>query len=330
MTIRAVGRYLRKYRTGCIAVAALAGGAVAGPAFGETAAPAATEAAPAATEAAKATEAMKARQDEAIKALASDPRFKGLTEQQRRDRVQFVAGNVLFALVHEVGHMLISEMALPVLGREEDAADAFATISGLKMATSFSDRVLIESAHGWFLSDRRNHKEGLKMVFYDEHGLDKQRAYNIVCLMVGSNPEKFQQLAEMTKLPEDRQGTCQGDFSNASWSWEKALEPHVRKADEPKTKIEVAYADGGKQFDLIARGFQNLKMLEVVADYLSDRFVWRRPVGLEMAVCKEPSARWNLSIHKIIVCYELAADFAQLYRDYGETKPKSAARHRSR
>ena len=47
----------------------------------------------------------------------------------------------------------ISEMALPVLGREEDAADAFAIVTGLKLGSAFSDRVLTESARGWFLSE---------------------------------------------------------------------------------------------------------------------------------------------------------------------------------
>jgi len=255
------------------------------------------------------------RLDEAVRMMANEPRFKGLTEQERRDRIEFVAGNVLFAMVHEVGHMLIAEMGLPVLGREEDAADAFATLTGLRMGDSFSDRVLTQSARGWFLSDRRNSKEKVKMVFYDEHGLDRQRAYNIVCLMVGSDPEKFERLAEMTKLPPERRGTCQGDYSNASWSWEQALKPHLRAEGQPKTEIAVTYHDS-KQYDLFARGFRKLEMLEQVANHLSDRYVWRRPIAFEMADCGEPAAHWDLSTQKITVCYELAVDFGRLYQGY--------------
>jgi hypothetical protein len=270
---------------------------------------------PALSQTAPATSVLEAKVTEAVQMLADEPRFKGLSEQERRDRIEFVSGNVLFALVHEVGHMLIAEMGLPVLGREEDAADAFATITGLKIGDAFSDRVLTASARGWFLSDLRNRKENIKTVFYDEHGLDKQRAYNIVCLMVGSDPEKFAQLATMTKLPEDRQGSCQGDFSNASWSWEKALAPHIRKPDQPKTTIAVAYKDGPK-YEIFSRGFRRMMILETVADHLADRYVWRRPINLEMSTCNEPAAHWDLQTQKITVCYELAADFAQLFRDY--------------
>src|SRR3954466_4635841 len=70
------------------------------------------------------------RIDEAARALEKDPRFKRLPLGKRQELVKFVAGNTLFALVHEFGHTAISEMGLPVLGREEDAADSFAAVIG--------------------------------------------------------------------------------------------------------------------------------------------------------------------------------------------------------
>ena len=61
--------------------------------------------------------------------------------------------------------------------------------------------MLAEATKGWFLSARRDQKTGGKVVYYDEHGLDQQRAYQIVCLMVGSDKDKFKDLARETKLP---------------------------------------------------------------------------------------------------------------------------------
>src|SRR5437868_6462646 len=63
------------------------------------------------------------RVDELARSLRDNPRFKNLTEKQRIDRVEFVVGNTLFVLLHELGHVLITELNLPVLGRQEDAAD---------------------------------------------------------------------------------------------------------------------------------------------------------------------------------------------------------------
>jgi len=151
-----------------------------------------------------------------VQMFENDPRYnRGKTPEQIKDGVEFVTGNVLFVLAHETGHALISVFDLPVLGREEDAADSLATILALKMSSSFTDRVVVNAARGWFLSDQRDRKEGSPTPFYDEHGLDLQRAYTIVCLLVGGDPSKFMPLANEVKLPEERQKTCHFDFSNA-------------------------------------------------------------------------------------------------------------------
>lgn len=297
---------------------------------GQTAAPPVTPSAPDAQPVPSpdhsARGAVEAGIEAAVRDFRQEPRFKTLSEKQVRDRLEFVAGNVIFAMVHEIGHMLIAEMGLPVLGREEDAADAFATLTGLRLANALSERVLMQSARGWFLSNRRDEKRRIQITFYDEHGLDKQRAYNIVCLMVGSNPEKFHALADMTKLPADRQRTCQGDYASASWSWEKALEPHIRKPDQLKTKIEVGYADGSR-YAVYAKGFREMRLLETLADHLADRFVWRGPIGLEMMSCGLPNAHWDLATRTVSVCYELAADFAEMYRDFAsDQKSQRVAR----
>ena len=92
----------------------------------------------------------------AAKAALNNPRLKGLTEQQRIARVEFVAGNTLVLLSHELGHVLIAEMKLPLLGREEDAADTYAALRLLSFGTSFSQKELAQAAQGWFLNDRRD------------------------------------------------------------------------------------------------------------------------------------------------------------------------------
>lgn len=249
----------------------------------------------------------------------NDPRYNGgKTPEQVKDGVEFVTGNVLFVLGHETAHALISEMGLPVLGREEDAADALATLVALKMSTSFADRVVINAARGWFLSDQRDKNEGVPSKFYDEHGMDLQRAYNIVCLLVGGQPDKFEALAKEVKLPEERQGTCQGDYSNASWSWEQVLKPHMRKPEDPKTKIAVNYVTPSADYAMLSELGQKLLILEAVAEWLSEDFVWKRPISLEMQQCGSPGARWDLQSQKVIVCYEIIREFSQLYRGYGK------------
>jgi hypothetical protein len=254
--------------------------------------------------------------DEVIRNLDKEPRLKDLTPPQRKDLIEFVTGNMLFALFHELGHAHIQEMGLPVLGREEDAADSYAITALIKVGTDVSHNVLVQATKGWFLSDARNQKEGIALAYYDEHGLDKQRAYQIICLMVGSDPDKFSDLADKVKMPEERQGTCQGDYSNASWSWEMVLKAHLRAPDQPKQKVKVNYGPPG-EYAIIAQAIKTIGMLEMLADYAANRFVWRRPITFDVQSCGQPDLHWELSTQRIIVCYEMAQDFANLYRGYG-------------
>jgi hypothetical protein len=264
------------------------------------------------------SEQFQARIDEAARALASHPRLKGVSDQKRQQLTEFVAGNMLFVLLHETSHALVNEMELPVLGREEDAADAFATVTMLKVGTTFSHRVLVEAAKGWFLSDLRARKEKDKPEYYDSHGLDEQRAYQIVCWMVGSNKEEFKDLADETNLPEERQETCKRDYKQASWSWGKVLEAHRRSAEQPRQSIETTYWPGKSALDVYEQTFRSIRLLEAVAEHAADQYVWPHPVGLEMASCGESNAQWQSWNRKVFLCYELSQEFAQLYRDYGQ------------
>jgi hypothetical protein len=274
-------------------------------------------AAPAAAEQSK-REQLEQRLLEVVDMFQKDPRYnRGKTAAQIKDSAEFVTGNVLFVLGHETGHALISEFALPVLGREEDAADSLASIVAIKMASSFADRVVVNAARGWFLSDQRDRMEGVPTAFYDEHGIDVQRAYNIVCLLVGGNAEKFAKLADDARLPTERRRTCKDDYNNASWSWEQALKPYVRKQDDPKTNIEVNYGPA-KDHAALAETGKKLLILETVAEWLSEDFAWKNPISLEMQECGSPGARWEWKAKKVTVCYEIIREFVQLYRDYGQ------------
>ena len=180
-----------------------------------------------------------------------------------------------------------------------------------------SHRVLVEAARGWFLSERRAKKDREAPVYYDEHGLDAQRAYQIVCLMVGSDPVKFAELANEVKLPEDRQRTCQKDYTDASLGWDAVLKSHRREPGQPKATIEIIYGEGKGPLDLYAQGFRSVQLLEAVREHIAEQLGLPTPFTLEMQSCGFINALWNVSTHKLTLCYELAADFGELYRVHG-------------
>jgi hypothetical protein len=62
-----------------------------------------------------------------------------------------------------------------------------------------------------------------------------------------------------------------------------------------------------------------MMLLEIIADTLSDRFAWRAPISLEMQTCGDANARFEFRTKRVIVCYELADEFSELYRRYGRS-----------
>jgi hypothetical protein len=258
-----------------------------------------------------------ARLEAAVLAISTHPRVKDMPRDKLKATAEFAIGNTLFALMHEMAHGLIADLGLPVLGREEDAADAFATVMMLSMQTAVTHRVLVNAAKGWMISDRRSRESGETAVFYDAHGLDLQRAYNIICLMVGSDPDQFDDLANEANLPENRRQTCQDDYSNASWSWNKALEPYLRAPELEPMKYPIVFGKPEGSLDIFKQAFQASDIMGYVAAF-AGRFAWKKGFGVEVSMCGAPGANWSLQERKITFCYELADDFVQLYKLHGE------------
>ena len=239
--------------------------------------------------------------------------------------MEFVVGNMLFVMLHELSHAVVSEFDIPVLGRDEDAADDFAVQRGLSVGSAFSHRVLTEAAKGWFYSDERDRRDGEALAFYDEHGLDKQRAYNIVCLMVGSDPALFKDLANQTKLPPERQQTCPNDYKKVARAWQRMLQEHRRSADQPKVNINVIYGEGKGDLAPFAAGFRSVHFLEVAAQNAADLLAWKMPFTLEMKTCGFINAAWVTETRNLTLCYELAQDFAELFRAFNPAAPAKTA-----
>jgi len=61
---------------------------------------------------------------------------------------------------------------------------------------------------------------------WGEHSLSEQRFYNILCLVYGSNPEKFNFLVEDGDLPEERAEICPSEYERKVNSWDTLLSPY--------------------------------------------------------------------------------------------------------
>jgi hypothetical protein len=58
---------------------------------------------------------------------------------------------------------------------------------------------------------------------------------------------------------------------------------------------------------------QSTQLLEVLAQRISDKYIWRAPFTIEAKACGRSHAEWNLATRTVTICYELAEEFAALY-----------------
>jgi hypothetical protein len=94
------------------------------------------------------------------------------------------------------------------------------------------------------------------------------------------------------------------------------LKPHARGLEQAKQKIEIIYGEGKGPLKAYAQMFRDIKFLEAFAELVSERYNWPRPFVMEMESCGEVGANWRS--RKLKICYEMAREFAELYRDYSD------------
>jgi hypothetical protein len=227
----------------------------------------------------------------------------------------FVMGNIAFILFHELGHAMISEFELPVLGREEDAVDNFASmlLTPDNEDPEMDASILVSAMSGWFASAGMIAPEDI--AWWGEHGPDQQRAYQIACVLYGSKAGAYDELAEAIGLPEERRARCPDEYQAVSTGWGQLLAPHLLNDGEaPQARFVVSYDDGGDhkaERELLKES----QLLELVGKEIAATFRLPRQLRLKGAKCGEPNAFWDAAAGEVTICYELIRDYYALYRE---------------
>lgn len=133
---------------------------------------------------------------------------------------------LVFVFYHELGHALIDIYDLPITGREEDAVDQLATVMLLETWEGEDSELAILSSAEWFELDATEREEDPDLA--DEHSLEEQRYYNLVCWIYGSDPEYFGDVVDDWGLPAGRAERCTSEYERMSNSWGTLLGPHMR------------------------------------------------------------------------------------------------------
>lgn len=141
-----------------------------------------------------------------------------------RDAAGATGSAWLFVLFHELGHAYVDAYDLPVTGREEDAVDDLATL--ILIDAGASDAA-VEAALFWILTERGMPGQA---EFADEHSLNAQRFYAILCTVYGSDPATYGWMVEEGYLPAARAARCDEEYAKKDAAWSTLLAPWLKEA----------------------------------------------------------------------------------------------------
>lgn len=131
-----------------------------------------------------------------------------------------------FILMHELGHALIDVYGLPVLGKEEDAADSVAAVFFTTSVANGAEYAFDTARFFHLLSARQ--RRLAPSDYWDEHSLDEQRASSIVCWIAGASEDSYKAVQERRLLGADRLQRCPAEYRQKVAAWQSLLSPHVR------------------------------------------------------------------------------------------------------
>lgn len=143
----------------------------------------------------------------------------------------------VFTFFHESGHMLIHQLNLPITGREEDVADQFAAVFLLindSEDKSMSGEIVMASANLFALQSTVPDDSDLQ----NEHSLNKQRFYNLVCMLYGAAPQKYSRLVAKLDYAESRLNRCQMESESILTAWKRLLQPYLKAQSTDRSTID--------------------------------------------------------------------------------------------
>jgi hypothetical protein len=140
--------------------------------------------------------------------------------------IDALAGPLVDVFFHEFGHVVFHLLRVPILGREEDAADQFSAYMMLHFGPAEARRLIAGSAHQF----KRDLKPTLVVDvkdFSDTHGQPAERFYNLLCIAFGANADLFADIVSKGYLPVERAIGCEDEYHQLAHAFKKVIGPHI-------------------------------------------------------------------------------------------------------
>lgn len=206
---------------------------------------------------------------------------------------QFAQDVTLHVVLHELGHALIREFDLPVLGNEETMADAFATHY---LTTHMPERALdVLLARVSSLMFEAGEVPRAEWDVDGEHDNDARRACQIAALAVAADPQKYAPVAAAAGLSEENVRKATDYGTEIQRSWRRILEPLWMPAGLASSEARVEIEGRGRPLD-------ELRTSGLAAELEAQlrRFDWHSQVAIRF-VEGDGRAGWSRSARAVTV-----------------------------
>ena len=143
--------------------------------------------------------------------------------------IDTVIGPLVEISLHEAAHALFDLLELPVLGREEDAADQVAAYILLQLGDMRARRMITGAAYAYQTEELRSGDCRSFEDYAGEHSTPAQRAFNTLCIAYGADRKLFADYVSEDYLPEDRAEFCFEEYEQVQEAFEILIKPHIDK-----------------------------------------------------------------------------------------------------
>jgi Putative metallopeptidase len=151
-------------------------------------------------------------------------------------RADAFVGPFVDMVLHEGAHALFDLLKIPLLGREEDAANTIAAYLVLQLPKETKRRLVLGGAYAYTRGLNVNRARDLTRLRLtvtrhvkaaDEHSSGAQRLYNLLCIAYGSDQVLFADLVEKGFLPKERAEICEGEYRQIDHAYNALIAPHT-------------------------------------------------------------------------------------------------------
>jgi len=259
--------------------------------------------------------------DKAKKSLTAS--YDGTPEEIDQIAV-YILGNTINTLFHEYGHGLVSELELPIVAKEEDAVDNLANIIMVGKTTDPAlDRMLRAVADDYFTNGQFSEDNGDEAAPWDEHSPDKARAYDVICILVGADPEAYKEAADNAGMPPERQDGCAYEYESKLNAWDKLLTPYYLNEGEKNTKkATITYGKATEDTQMVADMLKASGAVEAVTAEITAMVRLPNDITVGVETCGESNAFWSPDDRKLTLCYEIVQSY---YDNITQNPPGEAA-----